>query len=456
MSARQLPALLWPALLSIVCCASAQDESALHWPPKLESGKTVDSGTSPALLKRADTIREGVTIAKTAPTVDFAYFDCQTAPPKGALWSVWGDGLADGDMYYTSLGDHGAPRGYAFLYAYNAATRELKKVVDVEKVLNLPSDHYTPGKVHSRLDIGKDGWMYFCTHRGSTRVGFPANRAKNPYTGDWILRYHPVENRTEVVAHAPLPLQALPTGQLDPERLVFYCGTADGEGKKEPMFLAYDVAKGRVLYSDDHGPPRAMILSQSTGKVYFHGGHSTPGRSDGPEALVRFDPAKPGKPTPIEARLGLRAATLETPQGLVYTVDHDNFWVFDVKTERVTDLGPSAVGTQTYTTSLDADATGRYIYYIPGAHGGAEKDGTPVVQYDTKTKTRKVLAFLHPYLHERYGYVASGSFGAALSPAGDKLYITWNGARGVKDLKAKPKWNTCALTVLHIPASERP
>ena len=30
------------------------------------------------------------------------------------------------------------------------------------------------------------------------------------------------------------------TGLLDPDRLIFYAGTADGMNKKQPQFLAYD------------------------------------------------------------------------------------------------------------------------------------------------------------------------------------------------------------------------
>jgi hypothetical protein len=100
---------------------------------------------------------------------------------------------------------------------------------------------------------------------------------------------------------------------------------------------------------------------------------------------------------------------------------------------------------------MDIDPSGRYLYYIPGAHGRASREGTPVVQFDVKTHTRKVIAFLAPFYTKKYGYTPDGTYGAALSPEGDKLYITWNGKR---DPEAR-KWDTCAMTVIHIPASER-
>ena len=434
-------------LLASSLVATAQE---LRWPPTMPGGKTVATFSSDELLQPGANLRDGVKIARTAPQVDFAYYSGQDYP--GNPWSVWGDSLAVGDVYYSAIGDHIGPEGNAFVYAYNSKTKELREVVDLRAVLKLPAGHYTPGKIHSRIDMGSDGWLYFSTHRGSTRVTIP----KFHYKGDWIFRHHPETGKTEVVAHAPLPNQCLPSSILDPERLIFYAGTADGDFKnKRVQFLAYDCKNRKVLYSDDYGPPRYAIFSSTTGRLYWHGQRSSPNASDGSAALVRFDPEKPGKPTPIKAQVGLRSATLETPQGLVYTIDHDHIWSFDVKTEQAKHLGPSAVASKTYTTSIDAGPTGRYLYYVPGSHGGAEQDGTPIVQYDTKTRTRKVICFLHPALHKRFGYIAVGTFGSAVSPEGDKLYVTWNGNRGTKEVGRRVRFNTCAMTVIHIPESER-
>jgi len=423
------------------------------YPPRLPGGAKVVSFSTPALLKPQIALKPGVTIARTPPKVDFMYYGGQDYP--GNPWSVWGDGLAVGEKYYSAIGDHKSPEGNAFVYEYDVAKKELRRVVDLRKVLRRPQGHYTPGKIHSRLDLGSDGCLYFSTHRGSTRIAFDPTAH---FRGDWILRYHPEQDKTEIVAYAPLPMQCMPCGMLDPDRLIFYAGTADGLNEKPPQFLAYDVGARKVLYSDAHGPHRYMIFARSTGKVYFQGSSSTPGQTQGAAQLVRFDPQRPGPPVPIPARVGLRSATLETPQGLVYTIDHDELWEFDTKTEKARSLGPSAVGSATYTTSIDVDMkTGRYLYYVPGAHGRAVADGAPLVQYDLKTRTRKVIALLHPVLYEKFGYIPLGTFGSAVSAEGDKVYITWNGNRGTakKDLQGKIRFNTCAMTVVEVPASER-
>ena len=190
------------------------------------------------------------------------------------------------------------------------------------------------------------------------------------------------------------------------------------------MFFAYDLRKRRVMHSVKDGPYRALIFARSTGKVYYVN------KDGGP--LMRYDPASGTPPVRIPGAIGMRAATQETRDGYVYTVStrgDGSIWRFHTKTEKIEKLGEAAVATQTYITSLDVDSTGRYLYYIPGAHGGGERDGTPVVQFDVKTARKKVIAFLHPFFSEKYGYTPQGTFGTAISSEGDKLFVTWNGNR---------------------------
>src|SRR4029079_16635109 len=142
-------------------------------------------------------------------------------------------------------------------------------------------------------------------------------------------------------------------------------------------------------------------------------------------------------------------------QGMVYTVSKGNkgngtmLFAFNTKTEQSEPIGPAAVGTAQYIASIDADPSGRYLYYIPGAHGGSEKDGSPIVQFDVKSRTKKAIACLHPFYADKYGCTLKGTFSSAIDPAGDKLYVTWNNSRGTK------AWDSCVLSVVHIPESER-
>ena len=423
----------------------AKAEPEVSYPPTIPGGKELVTDTAPEFLQPPATLRPGVAIAKTPPTVDFAYYPGQTY--RGNPWSNWGDSLFANGKYYASIGDHLAPGGTAFIYEFDPATKKFRQLLDVKKLIGLPAGRYTPGKIHTQLALARDGWIYCGTHRGGTR----ATDGDKDYKGDWLIRVHPVTAKAEVVAEGPVPGHCIPTGLADPQRLIFYGGTEPEAraGETNVTFFAYDVAARKMIWSGFGGPARAMMFSPSSGRVWFNADELT-GTN-----LVRFDPAKPGKPTPVPGTIGLRAASDETPQGIIYTVSHARkdadaqLYAFHTKTERIEALGPAAIGTNQYTTSLDADPTGRYLYYCPGAHGGSELDGTPVVQFDTKTRTRKVIAFLHPFYEKTYGVMLRGTYSVALDAKGETLYITWNCSRGTK------VWDSCALTVVHIPASER-
>lgn len=447
---------VWCAVFAVVCpVAWAQKPPALTFPPTIPDGKASLTHTGDEFLKPPATLRKDVDVAKVAPTVDFLYFPGQDYP--GNPWSNWGDSVAANGKYYASIGDHlavggkGDPAngtGTGRVFEYDPAAKSFRQLLDTTKLLQLPKGHYAPGKIHSRLDVGSDGWLYCSTHRGSTTV----TADKNNYDGDWVLRCDPKSGTSEVVVRGPVPKHCIPCSVLDGERMIFYGGTAAGTNAKDQgvQFFAYDLKAKKLLYTGADGPARYMILAKSTGRVYW-----TPGKEDGIGPLVRYDPKAGGGPVKIDAEIGVRAATEETKGGKVFTVSKGGkageatLFAFDTKTEKAEELGPAAVGLNTYITSLDVDPTGRYVYYIPGAHGGSEKDHSAVVQFDTQTKRRKVIAFLHPFIQEKCGATLVGTFSSAVDPDGGKLYVTWNVNRGGK------VWDCCSLTVIHIPESER-
>ena len=446
-------ALFCAAVLFNQGTADQGQKQGVTFPPKLPDDKQVITDRTVEFLKPPATLKKDVAVAKEPPDVDFLYYPGQTY--EGNPWSAWGEGLAVNGKYYGSLGDHwSADRklpGNAFVYEYDPLRKTFRQLVDVRKVLALPDGHYSPGKIHGRLDMGDDGWLYFATHRGADRV----TNDKYHYQGDWVIRCEPATGKAEVIVQGPVPKHAIPASVLDPKQLIFYGGTAQGvgPGSENIHFFAYDVRNRKLLYSGSDGPYRAMIFARSTGRVYYTRGIA--GRSDD-GVLMRYHPDEDGgKPVHVSGRtLGLRTATQETPQGYVYTVSQGDrgvdpaLWSFRTKTEEVEKLGSAAVGSQGYVASLAADPTGRYLYYIPGAHGGSERDYSAVVQFDTKTRQKKVIAFLNPFYEKKYGATLKGTYGVAVDPKGDKLYVTWNVSRGSR------VWDCCALTVLHIPESE--
>ena len=430
------------ALFILVAAVGPSPAAELVWPPRLPGGRTIASDASEALLQKPATLRDGVEIARTPPRVDFLYYPGQTYP--GKPWSNWGDGTAVGDKYYSAIGDHHSPRGSARVFEYDAPSQSLRLLANLREFLEssgalAADENYTPGKIHCRIEMGGDGWLYYAGHRGSPRTTTDAFG----FRGDWIFRTHPPSGRTEIVAAHPIPKHVIPMSVLDPQRMIFYGGTAPGEDAPagDILFFAFDLRARRMRLTASGGPPRYAIFARSNGCLYWDG------KKCDPETNRITASAAPN----------VRAATQETPQGVVYGTSERGaeLWAFDIKTERLASLGSGAVGRQEYITSIDADSTGRYLYYVPGAHGGSEQDGTPIVQVDVRTKRRKVLAFLFPHCKDAYGYTPIGTFSTALSPSDDNLFITWNGSRGAPDRKGRYPFDTCALTVVHIPESER-
>ena len=131
-------------------------------------------------------------------------------------------------------------------------------------------------------------------------------------------------------------------------------------------------------------------------------------------------------------------------------------FTFDLVRGTVEDKGLIWPGKQTYVASMDRSPGGRFIYFVPGAHGGGWAEGAPIVQYDTKTGGRKVLAFPYPYYHTTYGYITGGTYSAVLDNNGSRLFILWNGA--FTDIKPGNKADTfghCSVMLVNIPESER-
>lgn len=445
--------LRWTLACLFLCVAAVGAMAQPSYPPTLPDGKQVVTDKAVQFLSKPDdiTIAEGVAMAAHPPTINFLYYPNQDEPD---FWSNWGEGIVVGDHYYSSFGNHKGIGGESFVYDYDAGDKSLRMLVDVTKYLDRPSDVYTPGKIHGRLDMGKDGWIYFVTARGSTRVTTP----ENGFEGEWLLRVQPETGAIETVAYPVLAGDSVMDSVLDSERMIFYGGSNAGDYRvKKTRFFAYDVANRKLLHDVYDGPYRLLLLSRSTGRVYYTG------RATGD--LYRYDPAHGKPPQRIagpEAFGGrIRAVTQETPAGHVYVITHGSddtdatVHRFDVKTEAITKLGDAAVGEENYITSVAVDPTGRYLYYSPGAHGSSWREGTPIVQFDTATGRKKVIAFLRDFYQQTYGYTPMGTFSVALDAKGERLFVTWSGNRGGKDKRDRLTFNTCAMMVVHIPEAER-
>jgi hypothetical protein len=449
-------AMIWMAGVMVASTALAAKAPAPipEWKtPEIPGGASVITVESADLLHQPAeatvALKDGVRLAKTPPRVDFAFYPGQTY--RGKPWSNWSDGCVLNGKYYSALSDHLAPSGSGFLYEFDPGARTVRLLADLKSFLVqskqlATNELYTPGKVHSRVLAGQDGWLYYSTHRGSPRECSDAVG----YRGDWILRTRPdpdpAKVKTEVVMAYPVAKHSMPASALDTNRMIFYAGTVPGPDAADQgnLFLAVDVASRQTLLVASNGFDRYAMIAKSTGRLYWGAKSEAKGS---PVTGLKFDPEKRAI-LPCPAVPHVRACTAETADGKIYGVSGNacDIWMFDTKTETLTPLGDGSVGNNTYVTSMDIDPSGRYLYYVPGAHGGGPREGTPVIQFDVKTRTRKVIAFMNA-MAKQAGAVFEGTFSTALNETGDTLFVTWNMGR--------PKWDCAGVTAIHIPASER-
>ena len=421
---------------------------------------------------------EHYVIAKAAPKVEFGvipatpfFFPEPVDDHHRAFWASWGKSAyypANG-KFYTSIGDNGSYDAHLYIVEYDPATLTLKLSPEINDALGRPATTIGEGKIHGCLDFVDGPVLWFCTYwskypepnEGDWQTG---------YTGGHIMSYN-VETGDLMDYGVPMLRASWPSHRVDPQRRMLYAAGYYSE------FLAWDMDKREPRWMG-HLPDgmrwsnRTFLIDDKTGKVYTGNSHE----SDPDFNLIEYDPEKNrfallDAPMPKTAEVGehpsngkptgMRACTTRRgPDGLFYGCTHSGeLFSFDPDTVKVADLGVCWPGKQRYTTSMQISPGGRYVYYVPGAHGHGCLDGSPLMQYDTKTGQRKVLAFLAPFYAEKYGYTPSGAFSCQLDEKGERLFICWNG--GFLEYEVDKEGNTGslfatnALMVVHIPESER-
>ncbi|MEK6235906.1 MAG: hypothetical protein N2C14_14455, partial [Planctomycetales bacterium] len=190
------------------------------------------------------------------------------------------------------------------------------------------------------------------------------------------------------------------------------------------------------------------------GSIYFNGEDGRIMRLDSKndkcsETGVSFPDGSPG----------MRASTRQSKKGDVFGTTHktNQLFRFRPRDNELEMLGPTW-GKGQYATVAVLSPDERFVYYLPGSHGKAFQFGTPVIQYEIASKTRKVLAFLAPMLEEETGFVPGGTYGMKLSQDGETMFVNFNGhaADEIRPAHMKPiGFGLCGFAAIHIPKSER-
>ena len=451
------------ALLFISPMASGQ--TPVEWPPALKGAKdSTVSLKSELFLQTPDSVaaamkKDGAapfTVAKAAATVDLAlHRDLGPDAVNRRLWSSWGDiCLASDGKVYCAVGDHGDDVGgnaRCFIYCWDPKQKLLERIVDMNEVVPPKKGQPAWSKVHAKIDEAPDGGILFCcTLNDGNRAKLTTYQWNEILPGGQIYRYDPKTKKTEVFANLP-PKRCTATSLLDRERQIWWCNLEAGEGNalwaldlrtKKPIFQA---AEGSMGFN------RNFAIARD-GSIYFNG----------KDSIWRYDPAKKeivALKSAFGKSPGIRSSTRESKDGWIYGTTHGTgqLFRFSPAKDKLEMLG-SAWLSGSYITVAELSPDERFVYYLPGAHGGAFKDGTPVLQYEIATGKQKVLAFLAPAIEKEYDYVPAGTYGAKISADGGTLYVNFNGHAGDKTRPRSMKPNgfgLCGFAAIHIPASER-
>jgi hypothetical protein len=436
------------------------------WPPVLPGNTrgtvtltTADFLKIPAdvLATRNDPGAAEFVVAKEPPTVELAFHgDLGEGASLRRLWSSWGDiCVAKDGRVYVGIGDHGKDAegdARCFLYRWDPQAKTLSQVVDMQDVVPPREGQPAWSKVHAKIDEGSGGNIIFsCTLNAGNRAGNPQYQWNAQLPGGQIYQYDPTTGDTRVFANLP-PRRCSATSLYDEKRNAWWCNLEAGEGD---ALFGLDLKTGETIYQGHDGQVgfnRNFCLGEK-GEIYFNGLEGK---------LMKLDPATktvsdtgcgfPDSP-------GMRASSRPSKQGEIFGTTHrtNQLFRFNSRNGELKLLGPTW-GTGQYTTVTELSPDERFLYYLPGSHGQAFKYGTPVVQYEIATGTRKVLAFLAPALEKQFQYVPGGSYGVKLSADGGTLYVNFNGhaADAIRPGHMRPNgFGLCGFAAIHIPTSER-
>ena len=324
---------------------------------------------------------------------------------------------------------------------------------------------YGDGKIHGWLQFYNSTDIYFCTYWAE----YPEPAEKyfyEGYDGSHLMSYNIITKKFTDFG-VPIPRVTWPFHRMDTERGLFFAVSVNRQ------FLCYDIKKQKVRFA---GYPqdgimwhnRVMMVDEKTGFVYS----SNTSEFDKDIHLIRYNPVtnkftEMNSTVPANKEDGIkrqiRASTRNTlKEGcFICVTSYDDagpggqLFKFFPDKDSVEALSLCWPGKQRYTPSLALSPDEKYLYYLPGAHGKSHLEGCPIVQYNIQTGECKVLAFLFPYLYNKYGYVPGGSFSVKLDSKGERLFICMNGQFIKYEETTQDIFGDPSILVIHIPESER-
>ncbi|MBN1293767.1 MAG: hypothetical protein JXB48_18135, partial [Candidatus Latescibacteria bacterium] len=420
----------------------------------VNSGMVTD--TSKQFLDVPDALKaewpEGMEIAVTPPTIEFAPvrgIDPMYFPENNkSLWSNWAGVIpAVNGKFYFFEGDHRAQNSHIYMWEYDPEAHDYTRVIDFATLCGWYERGVGDSKIHGEPGIMPDGTMWILTYWDPDPK--PTMEQYNTWPGSHLVKYNIHTDRAKDMG-VLIPKCGWPEFRLDTHR-----GKLFAVGFRNEV-LCYDVNEERVTYCGY--PPagivwdnRCSLLDPDTGLFWCRA-------LDGSNQLVSFDPqtnlfTKYEETSPYRLRTYTHKRN-EDGSFWVTTKGSGHIFKFWPDSRRV-ELITNQWNNQGYCPRIAMSEDWKYIYYMAGIDYKDDKEEyryQPVVQFNTVTNKRKVIAFVTDYYFKKYGYVMMIPFGMGLSKDGSTLVINLNGAFKPR---IQPFYGNPALMVVHIPKNER-
>jgi hypothetical protein len=394
----------------------------------------------------------GMTVAREVPTIDFAPvrgLDPMYFPEDNkSLWSNWaGVGRAPNGKFYFAEGDHRAIESHLYLFEYDPAARTVRKVVDFADLCGWKKRGVGDSKIHGDLDIMPDGTLWILTYWDPDPK--PTLEQYERWPGSHLVRFDTNTGQAED-SGVLIPKCGWPEFKVDARRGVLFAVGFRNE------VLSYDVVNRKINWCGY--PPAGIIWDNRSSLHDPDTGLFWCVEAGGGGHLVSFNPAtntfmKYPERSPYRLRTYTRKRSADGSfwattkgDGAIF-----KFWPDSRRVEPVTNQWRS----QGYCPRFAVSGNGKYIYYMAGIDlqgPGGDYREQPVVQLNTETGVRKVIAFPTDYYFKKYGYAMMIPFGMELSADGSLLVINLNGAFKPR---VQPLYGNPALMVVHVPESER-
>ncbi len=377
-----------------------------------------------------------------------------------AMWSGFGaiNTGPDGCFYY-SIGNHMYYKGNAYMMKYDPATKTQSVCFELSKIINWKDDEWSDGKIHGNPDIDSDGNMYVTTFSGPRPLMKDLDEVN--YQGGHVIKYNIF---TGIVEDMGIPFAG------DTWAYSAYSGEMNilfAVGQAKSMVMAYDTEHKQLLYGgyppqDTKWWMRCILMDNDTKKIYST---NTKDRENSSEMHFISWEARNNRFRIMDLQTPVNSVTGKREPLRAHTPRKDaegNYWCFDEfgymfkfnpVNETVEAVGINWGETGKYTANVAMSPKGRYLYYLPGAHNRMYEYGTPLVQYNTKTGRKKVLAFLNDYYNNEYGYNPYGAYGIDIDEKGETVFFYTNGLFSKKEDGSG--YGRPAIFHVHIPAGER-